>query len=125
LNLKNALEPINIPFVLSKISPLRAHGVTLKKSLGPSYLDPDTTSQLSDSASFTPQSNIWVSKNILVWATASDEAAELNGFNQRFSLRTAQVIPEPGTLLLLVTSVVASLVSRYRYFNAAQHGKTA
>jgi hypothetical protein len=47
---------------------------------------------------FDAQSEIWVSKNILVWATDSTDSAGLNGFEQRFS---QAVIPEPSTFLLL------------------------
>jgi len=63
-----------------------------------SVLDDVNTSNLSDSATFDPQSEIWVTKNLFVWATDSTDEARLNGFNQRFS----QVpIPEPSTWLLM------------------------
>lgn len=68
-----------------------------------SWLDPSLggnglTSNLTDQATFTPLSSIWVSKNILVWATDPGETADLTGFEQRFS-QTA--VPEPATLCLL------------------------
>jgi hypothetical protein len=62
-----------------------------------SWLDPvGLTSELTDRANFAPQRQIWVSKNILVWATSDQEVASLRGFEQRFS----QTVPEPATLLL-------------------------
>ncbi len=71
----------------------------------------------------SPQSNIWVNKNILVWANTA--SAGLKRFNQRFSLRTTQNIPQPGTLHLLCIFVLAGLVSRYRDFNPVNYGKSA
>jgi hypothetical protein len=63
-----------------------------------SVLDDVGTSSLTDLVLFDAQSEIWVSKNILVWATDSTDSAGLNGFEQRFS---QAVIPEPSTFLLL------------------------
>jgi len=64
-----------------------------------SWSDPDVDiSDLSDSADFAPQSEIWVTKNILVWATNADENASLFGFTQRYSQTT---VPEPATLALM------------------------
>ena len=63
-----------------------------------SYLDDELTSSLSDLILFDPQSEIWVSKNILVWSMDSTDTAMLSGFEQRFS---QAVIPEPSTFLLL------------------------
>jgi hypothetical protein len=65
--------------------------------LDPSFGGPGLTENLTDSADFAPQNQIYVSKNILVWATGSAETAGLFGFTQRFS----QVVPEPATVLLL------------------------
>jgi len=53
---------------------------------------------LTDSATFDPQSEIWVTKNILVWATDPGETASLQSFSQRFS---QMPIPEPSTWLLM------------------------
>lgn len=64
--------------------------------LDPSLGGPGLISNLTDSADFPPQQEIWVSKNILVWATGVNETASLQGFEQRFS----QQVPEPATLLL-------------------------
>ncbi len=68
-----------------------------------SFLDaslggPGLIQELSDSAEFLPQSEIWVTKNILVWATGQAETASLQGFEQRFS-QTG--VPEPSILGLL------------------------
>jgi len=58
---------------------------------------------LTDSATFDPQSEIWVTKNILVWATDPGETASLGSFSQRFS----QVpIPEPSTWWLMGLGLV-------------------
>jgi hypothetical protein len=65
------------------------------------------TSILSDTASFLPQDQIFVTKNILVWATDPQETASLTGFTQRFSQ-----VPEPGTLFLLAPAVVGLLAMR-------------
>jgi len=65
-----------------------------------SVLDDVTASDLIDSAAFAPQSELWVTKNILVWATDATDQAGLSGFTQRFS-QTATVIPEPSTWLLM------------------------
>jgi len=59
---------------------------------GPAYFD------LTDSASFDPMSQIWVSKDIFIWATDVDESAGLDGFTQRFS---QVAVPEPTTFALL------------------------
>jgi len=65
---------------------------------GPAFFD------LTDSASFAPHSQIYVSKDILVWATDVNETASLGGFTQRFSQMSA--IPEPSTWLLMGLGLV-------------------
>lgn len=63
-----------------------------------SVLDEVLTSDTIDSATFAPQSEIWVTKNILLWAADSTDTATLNEFSQHFSQTT---VPEPATLALM------------------------
>lgn len=63
-----------------------------------SVLDELVTSNLSASAGFSAQSEIWVTKNILVWTTDATDSAGLLEFTQRFSQTS---VPEPGTLILV------------------------
>jgi hypothetical protein len=63
-----------------------------------SVLDDVSYSDAGGAVDFAPQSELWVTKNILVWAQDSTDYAFLAGFDQRFS----QVpIPEPSTWLLM------------------------
>jgi len=80
------------------------------KNVGADYLvGKGLTEKLTDAASFNPQSEIFVTKNILVWATDPLETASLTGFTQRFSQ-----VPEPGTLLLFVPAMAALVGIRRR-----------
>ena len=74
-----------------------------------SYLDPQLggpglISNTSDTADFKPQKEIWVTKNILVWAYGDTETASLTGFTQRFSQQDSNV-PEPGSLALVALAL--------------------
>lgn len=60
---------------------------------------------LSDSATFKPLSEIWVTKNINVFAVDFDDFAALYGFQQRFSQEYAT--PEPVTAGLCVLGIAA------------------
>lgn len=62
-----------------------------------------TTFAGSDVANFIPQDDIFVTKNILLWAMDTSETVSTTGFTQRFS----QTVPEPGTLLLFVPAMAA------------------
>lgn len=76
-----------------------------------SVLDDISTSKLFDSAEFAPQKNeIWVTKNILVWATDDTDSAGIQGFTQRFS----QTVPEPGTFALTMLGLAGVLATRRR-----------
>lgn len=57
-------------------------------------------SLLTDSAVFAPHREIFVTKNILVWARDLTDSASLISFEQRFS-QTQTQIPEPASLLLV------------------------
>lgn len=67
-------------------------------SLQFSLLDGALTSVISDSTTVAPQSDVWVSTNILVSARDATDGAGLFGFEQRFSQNS---VPEPATLALL------------------------
>lgn len=74
-----------------------------------SLLNGTQFSFLSDIADFDPQSEIWVTKNILVWAFETTDTAELLGFNQRYS---QTVVPEPTTWLLMLLGGAGLVAAR-------------
>jgi hypothetical protein len=69
------------------------------------------TSEVADSVAFAPQSELWVTKNILVWSVDRTDTASIYGFDQRFS-QTAEPVPEPATLLLTALGLVGVVATR-------------
>ena len=78
-----------------------------------SILDDILTMNPSSSATFAPQSAIWVTKNILVWSRDTSDFADLSFFDQRFSQTRA--VPEPGLLALLGIAGLAAYLTRRRH----------
>ncbi len=68
-----------------------------------SVLFNELTDEAADSASFSPLDEIWVTKNILVWAWEDTDSATLTQFEQRFS---QEIIPEPSTVVLMLLGLV-------------------
>lgn len=77
-----------------------------------SSLDNVQTSTVDDSVAFAAQSEVWVTKNILVWSVDTTDSAGLYGFEQRFSQTTT--VPEPGTLWLLGLSLAGMGLAKAR-----------
>ncbi|TCV88106.1 PEP-CTERM sorting domain-containing protein [Sulfurirhabdus autotrophica] len=97
-------QPINDDgsFILEKIGTAAGLSNLGSKNVEFSTLDDVITNKLTDTAAFASQSDIWVTKNILVWATDVGDQAGFDSFSQRFSqgIRPSQ-IPEPATLTLM------------------------
>jgi hypothetical protein len=96
-------------FILESIGTLPGLDDLGTKEVEFSILDDVLTNALSDSATFAPQAEIWVTKNILVWATNDGDSADLFTFTQRFSQTT---VPEPGTALLLAAVALGAAGAR-------------
>lgn len=76
-----------------------------------SVLNDVGTSRIADSAAFAAVSDLWVTKNFLVWAVDATDSAGIWGFYQRFQ-QTA--VPEPGTLALLSLGLLVLGLGRRR-----------
>jgi hypothetical protein len=81
------------------------------KQVESSVLDEIITQTLLDSAAFAPQSEVWVTKNISVWARDAGDSATLISFEQRFSQTT---VPEPATIALLGFGLAGLAATRRR-----------
>jgi len=99
----------NGSYIKEKIGTAAGQNDLGAKNVEFSLLNDALTSKLTDSAAFAPQNEIWVTKNILVWATDVGDSAGFNSFTQRFSQ-----VPEPGTLLLFVPAMAALVGIRRR-----------
>lgn len=99
----------NGSYILEKVGTAAGLNDLGTKNVEFSLLNDALTSNLTDSAAFAPQNEIWVTKNILVWATDVGDNAGVTNFTQRFSQ-----VPEPGTLLLFVPALAALVGVRRR-----------
>jgi hypothetical protein len=63
-------------------------------------------SVISDTATFAPQSTVWVTKSVSVWARDTADSAGISSFDQRFS---QMAVPEPTTLALVAMALAGML----------------
>lgn len=79
-----------------------------------SVLDNDPVkSDIQNSVGIALASSLWVEKNIFVWATESDETAQMSSFSQRFA-QVETTVPEPGALALFGIGALGLWGSRRR-----------
>ncbi len=65
-----------------------------------------TIRQTQDAANFAPQSTIWVTKNVFVWAADETDGAGIFQFDQRFSQTS---VPEPASYALVGIALAGML----------------
>jgi hypothetical protein len=103
--------------VIANLDGIIGAGMTIREGLGASLLDaqarllgdlevaftaPPASSVPSDSTSLSPLAELWVVKDIRVFANGAGDFATLESFGQRF---TQQPIPEPGSLALVALAL--------------------
>lgn len=76
-----------------------------------SILDDAQTSDHPNDVSFGPVSELWVTKNILVWSQDDTDTAQLLGFSQRFA---QAAVPEPMSYTLVGVALLAAFAAGRR-----------
>ena len=69
-----------------------------------------STNVINDTATFAPQSKVWVTKSVYAWAADTTDSAGVFGFDQRFSQLSVSV-PEPASLALVGIALAGMLAS--------------
>lgn len=70
-----------------------------------------STNVINDTATFAPQSKVWVTKSVYAWAADTTDSAGVFGFDQRFSQLSVPV-PEPASLALVGIALAGMLASK-------------
>jgi len=73
------------------------------------YRDPISGSweiaNLYNAVEFSPQSELWVTENIMLWTANASDVVDLSEFGMRFSQTQNPTVPEPSTWLLVGTGL--------------------